>query len=79
MAHSPALFPFIFISSLSTITEKCLDEEINNELEKYSIISDYDNIVNKCEYYLNNENERETLKNNFYSNIKSSCLEIIKM
>ena len=61
-----------------TITEKCLDETINNELEKYSIISEYDDIVNKCQYYLNNENEREILKNNFYSNIKSNCLEIIK-
>jgi len=62
-----------------TITEKCLDEEINSELENFSVISDYDNIVEKCEYYLKNENERETLKNKFYTNLKSTCLEIIKM
>jgi hypothetical protein len=62
-----------------TITEKCLDDEINSELEKYSIISDYDNIVDICEYYLTNETERENLKNNFYSNLKSTSLEIIKI
>jgi len=54
------------------ITEKGLDKELNNEYEKYCIVVDnFIELVEKCKYYLNHQEEREKLQDVFYNNYKN--------
>lgn len=65
------------VSNKNFVIVETSTNELNNEfMKKIAVVANYDNIVEKCIYYLNNENERIDKENIFYENIKQTIVDI---